>query len=152
MIFYNYKWSITFKICESLYCTPVTYIILYISYTSILENSLVYHFPSQNHLLLINVHFITNNISPLLKLKACRIPIELPINHKSDQIRSVAHPCPTLCNPMNCSTPGLPVHHQLLEVTQTHIHRVSDAIQPSYLLSSPFPPALNPSQQQSLFQ
>ena len=60
--------------------------------------------------------------------------------------------CPTLCNPMNCSTPGLPVHHQLPEFTQTHVHRVSDAIQPSHPLSSPSPPAPNPCQHQSLFQ
>ena len=59
--------------------------------------------------------------------------------------------CLTLWNPMNCSTPGLPVHHQLLEFTQTHVHRVSDAIQPSHPLSSPFPLAPNPSQHQSLF-
>ena len=65
---------------------------------------------------------------------------------------SVAQLCPTLCSPMNRSTPGLPVHHQLPEFTQTHIHRVSDAIQPSHPLSSPFPPASNPSQHQSLFQ
>ena len=58
----------------------------------------------------------------------------------------------TLCDTMNCSTPGLPVHHQLPEFTQIHIHRVSDAIQPSHLLSYPSPPALNPSQHQSLFQ
>ena len=58
----------------------------------------------------------------------------------------------TLCNPINCSTPGLPVHHQLPEFTQTHVHWVSDAIQPSHPLSSPSPPALNPSQHQSLFQ
>ena len=57
-----------------------------------------------------------------------------------------------LCNPMNRSTPGLPVHHQLSEFTQTHIHRVSDAIQPSHPLSSPTPPAPNPSQHQSLFE
>ena len=57
-----------------------------------------------------------------------------------------------LCNLMNCSTPGLPVHHQLPEFTQTHVHRVSDAIQPSHPLSSPSPPAPNPSQHQSLFQ
>ena len=68
------------------------------------------------------------------------------------QIRSVAQSCPTLCNPMNCSTPGLPVHHQLSEFTETHVHRVSDAIQPSHPLSSPSPPAPNPSQHQSLFQ
>ena len=70
----------------------------------------------------------------------------------SDQIRSVAQSCPTLCDPMNCSTPGLPVHHQLREFTQTHVHRVSDAIQPSHPLSSPSPPVPNPSQSQSLFQ
>ena len=65
---------------------------------------------------------------------------------------SVAQSCPTPCNPMNRSMPGLPVHHQLLGFTQTHVHRVGDAIQPSHLLSSPFPPAPNPSQHQSLFQ
>ena len=54
--------------------------------------------------------------------------------------------------PINCSTPGLPVHHQLPEFTQTHVHRVSDAIQPSHSLSSPSPPTPNPSQNQSLFQ
>ena len=68
------------------------------------------------------------------------------------QIRSVAQSCPTLCDPMNRSTPGLPVHHQLPEFTETHVHRVSDAIQPSHPLSSPSPPAPNPSQHQSLFQ
>ena len=68
------------------------------------------------------------------------------------QFSSVAQSCPTLCDPINCSTPGLPVHHQLLEFTQTHVHRVSDAIQPSHPLSSPSPPASNPSQHQSLFQ
>ena len=68
------------------------------------------------------------------------------------QFNSVAQLCPTLCDPMNRSTPGLPVHHQLLEFTQTHVHRVGDAIQPSHPLSSPFPPALNPSQHQGLFQ
>ena len=65
---------------------------------------------------------------------------------------SVAQSCPALCDPMNRSTPGLPVHHQLPEFTQTHVHRVGDAIQPSHPLSSPSPPAPNPSQHQSLFQ
>ena len=60
--------------------------------------------------------------------------------------------CLTLCDPMNRSTPGLPVHHQLPEFTQTHVHRVGDAIQPSHPPSSPSPPAPNPSQHQSLFQ
>ena len=58
------------------------------------------------------------------------------------QFSSVAQSCPTLWDPMNCSTPGLPVHHQLPEFTQTHVHRVGDAIQPSHPLPSPFPPAL----------
>ena len=64
----------------------------------------------------------------------------------SAQLSSVAQSCPTLCDPMRSSTPGLPVHHQLLEFIQTHVHRVGDAIQPSHLLSSPSPPAHNPSQ------
>ena len=68
------------------------------------------------------------------------------------QFSLVTQLCPTLCDPMNRSTPGLPVHHQLPEFTQTHVHRVSDAIQPSHPLSSPSPPAPNPSQHQSLFQ
>ena len=70
----------------------------------------------------------------------------------SVQFGSVAQSCLTLCDPMNRSTPGLPVHHHLPEFTQTHIHRVGDAIQPSHPLSSPFPPAPNPSQHQGLFQ
>ena len=67
-------------------------------------------------------------------------------------ISSVDQSCPTLCNPMNRSTPGLPVHHQLLELIQTHVHRVSDAIQPSHPLLSPSPPALNLSKHQGLFK
>ena len=65
---------------------------------------------------------------------------------------SVAQSCPTLCDPMNCSTPGFPVHHQLPEFTQTHVHWVSDAIQSSHPLLSPSPPAFNLSQDQSLFK
>ena len=68
------------------------------------------------------------------------------------QFSSVVYSCLTLCDPMNCSMPGFPVHHQLLEFTQTHIHWVSDAIQPSHSLSSPSPPALNLPQHQDLFQ
>jgi len=56
---------------------------------------------------------------------------------------SVAQSCPTLCHPIDCSTPGLPVHHQLPEPTQTHVHHIRDAIQPSHPLSSPSPPAFN---------
>ena len=87
-----------------------------------------------------------------LKLNVQKMKIMESGPIRSDQIRSVAQSCLTLCDPMNLSTPGLPVHHQLLEFTQTHVHRVSDAIQPSHPLSSPSPPAPNPSQHQSLFQ
>ena len=72
-----------------------------------------------------------------------------PAPPASVQFSSFAQSCPTLCDPMNRSMPGLPVHHQFLEFTQTHVHRVSDAIQPSHPLWSPSPPAPNPSQHQS---
>ena len=68
------------------------------------------------------------------------------------QFSSVIQSCPTLCDPMDCSTPGLPVHHQLPELAQTHVHWISDAIQPSHPLSSPSPPTFNLSQHQGLFQ
>ena len=68
------------------------------------------------------------------------------------QFSLVTQSCLTLCDPMNRSTPGLPVHHQLPEFTQTHVHQVGDAIQPSHPLSSPSPPAPNPYQHQGLFQ
>ena len=74
------------------------------------------------------------------------------MNQLSVQFSSVTQSCLTLCDPMNCSTPGLPVHHQLPEFTQTHVHWVGDAIQPSHPLSSPSPPALNLSQHERLFK
>ena len=77
----------------------------------------------------------------VLRSRSCR--------SSSVQFSSVAQSCPTLCDPMNCSMPGLPVHHQLPEFTQTHVHRGSDAIQPSHPLSSPSPLAPNPSQHQT---
>ena len=80
---------------------------------------------------------------PLLFLQSC---------HQFSQFSSVTQSCLTLCHSINCSTPGLPVHHQLLEFMQTHVHQVSDAIQPSHPLLSPSPPAPNSSQHQSLFQ
>ena len=86
------------------------------------------------------------NLSPKQRLRSRSKPM---IQFSSVQ---VAQSCLTLCDPMNHSTPGPPVHHQLLEFTETHIHQVSDAIQPSHPLSSPSPPAPNPSQSQSLFQ
>ena len=79
----------------------------------------------------------------------CPNYLSLEFYFRSDQIRSVTQLCPTLCHSLNHSTPGLPVHHQLPEFTQTHVHRVSDAIQPSHPLSSPSPPAPTPSQHQS---
>ena len=74
------------------------------------------------------------------------------VQFSSVQFSSVSQLCPTLCDPMDCSTPGIPVHHQLLELIQTHIHYVDDAIQPSHPLLSPFPLAINHSQHQGLFK
>ena len=70
----------------------------------------------------------------------------------SVQFSSVAQSCPTLWDPMDCSTPGFPAHHQLSELTQTHVHWISDATQPSHPLSSPFPPTFNLFQHQGLFK
>ena len=72
--------------------------------------------------------------------------------HSSVRFSSVTQSCPTLCNPMDCSTPDFPIYHQLQELTQTHVHWVSDAIQPPHPPSSPSPPAPNPSQHQGLSQ
>ena len=72
--------------------------------------------------------------------------------YMSNQFSSVAQSCPTLCNPMDCSMPGFPIHHQLPELSQTHVHWVGDAIQSSHPLSSPSSPAFNLSQHQGLFQ
>ena len=69
---------------------------------------------------------------------------------KGHELSSVAQLCPILWDPLNCSTPGFPIHHQLPELAQTHVHRIGDAIQPCHPLSSPFPPALNLSQHQGL--
>ena len=85
--------------------------------------------------------------SSVIRFSSC--PQSFPA---SIQFSSVAQSCLTLCNPINCSTPGLPVHHQLPESTPNHVHRVGDAIQPSHPLSSPSPPALNLSQHQGLFK
>ena len=71
---------------------------------------------------------------------------------ESVQFSSLAQSCPTLCKPMDCSMPGFPVHHQFPESTQTHVHCIGDAIQPSHPLSSPSPPTFDLSQYQGLFQ
>ena len=76
----------------------------------------------------------------------------LDVIWESVQFSSVAHSCLTLCNPMDCNTPGFPVHHQLPEFTQTHVHWVDDVIQPTRPLSPPSPPAFNLSQHQDLFK
>jgi len=99
----------------------------------------------------LNRHFSKEDIQMARKhMKRCSTL--LIIQFSSVQFSSVTQSCPTLCDPMNCSTPGLFVHHQLPEFTQTHVHHVGDAIQPSDLLSSPSPPDPNPSQHRSLFQ
>ena len=87
----------------------------------------------------------------LILLKSC-LDSNCGYMFSSVHFSSVTQSCPTLCNPMNRSMPGLPVNHQLPESTKTHVHRVGDAMQPSHPLWSPFPPAPNPSQHQSLFQ
>ena len=100
----------------------------------------VYHPPLCHH-----VHsslYVSGFKFPLL-IKTLIIRFGLtPIQY---QFSSVAQSCPTLCDPMDCSTPGFPVHHQLLELTQTHVHRVSDAIQPSHPPLSPSPASIFPS-------
>ena len=102
---------------------------------------------------------IRNSIMKGFNFLSCQVPVESYSKGQlycryvlSVQFSSVAQSCTTLYDPMNRSTPGLPVHHKLAEFTQTHVHRVSDAIQPSHPLLSPSPPAPNPSQHQSLFQ
>ena len=100
--------------------------------------------------LLMKVKEESEKVGLKLNIQKTKIMASGPIS--SVQFSSVAQLCPTLCDPMNRSTPGLPVHHQLPEFTQTHVHRVSDANQPSHPLSSPSPPAFNPSQHQGLFQ
>ena len=97
-------------------------------------------------------HTHTHTHTYLTLMLILMLLLYLVIRWRSDQIRSVAQSCPALCDPVNRNTPGLPVHHQLPEFTQTHVHWVSHAIQPSHPLSSPSPPAPNPSQHQSLFQ
>ena len=99
------------------------------------------------------VYFIKNLLLWLLReISVCCIQSFTVLLFVSNQFSSVALSCQTLCHPMNCSTPGLPVHHKHPEFTQTHVHRVGDAIQSSHPLSSPSPPAPNPSQHQGLFQ
>ena len=92
------------------------------------------------------------NVMNSYTIKKCIIVIEKVMKSIKPQFSSVSQSCPILCDPMNRSTPGLPIHHQLPEFTQTHVHRLGDDIQLSHPLLSPSPPAQNPSQHQSLFQ
>ena len=121
-----------------------------------------------NHLILCHPLFLLHSVFPnirvfpkelALHIRWPKVPINFFFFIKKEVLHihngifsSVAQLCPILCDPMDWSMPGLPVHHQLLELAQTHVHLVSDAIQPSHLLSSPSPPAFNLSQHQSLFQ
>ena len=101
--------------------------------------------------------FISPALTPIFKSQQMASPE--PVGSSCDtrifssvQFSPVAQSCLTLCDPMDCSTPGLPVHYQLLEFIQTHVHRVGDAIQPSHPLLSPSPPTLNLSQHQGRFK
>ena len=102
------------------------------------------------HILLFLLLYLYLILKDCLCLCCCKQLV--PSHYVTHQFSSVAQLCPTLWDPMNHGMPGLPVHHQLPEFTQTHVHRVGDAIQPSHPLLSAIPPALNPSQHQSLFQ
>ena len=93
--------------------------------------------------------FTLSSYITLLGASCCTKRAKTGLSTNMLQFSSVAQLCPTLCNPMDYSTPGFPVHHQLPEFTQTRVHRVSDAIQPSHPLSSPSPPAPNPSPSKS---
>ena len=102
--------------------------------------------------LLMKVKEESEKVGLKLNIQKTKIVASSTVQFSSVQFSSVAQSCPTLCDPMNRSTPGLPVHHHLLEFTQTHVHQVRDAIQPSHPRSSPPPPSPNLSQHQSLFQ
>ena len=98
---------------------------------------------AENTVFCVVIWFLSQDNSPPMKLMPWRV------FRNSVQFSSVAQSCLTLCDPMDCSTPGFPVHHQLLEFIQTHVHWVGDAIQPSHPLSSCSPPAFNLSQHRS---
>ena len=128
----------------------------YSTYLYVLHNI----FYTQQYILIspdkISIHFLTCwSLGPKYTGGPKIEPIQsgqVPMSSSAFQFSSVTQYCPILLEPNNCSTPGLPVHHQLLESTQTHFHCVSDAIQPSHPLSSPSHPTFNLSQHQGLFQ
>ena len=131
---------------------------IYLSYASTTQSYAAWY--QDNCCSMCNLFFSNTIKDFLLSLIFCRFTVKcLYVAHNLNpvwfwecQFSSVAQSCTTLCDPINHSTPGLSVHHQFPEFTQTHVHPVSDAIQPSHPLSSPSPPAPNPSQHQSLFQ
>ena len=97
---------------------------------------------------MLQVRFLHNIMNSNEAAKPCVIKYSffLLFNQLTSQFSSVTQLCPTLCDPMDCSTPGFPIHHQLRDLAQTHVHQVDDAIQPSHPLSFPSPPAFNLSQ------
>ena len=110
-------------------------------------------FKTWNHTVLEeNIGSILSDIKILAVFFGCFLRQGKKKEKQTNGTQLVAQSCLTLCDPMDCSTPGFPVHHQLPETAQTHVRQVSDAIQPSHLLSSPSPPAFNLSQHQGLFQ
>ena len=117
------------------------------------------HSPGKNAVgcpCLLQAIFLTQRWNPhlfhLLHWQAGSLPLAPPGKHGNNQFSSVPQLCLTPCDPTDCSTPGFPGHHQLLELAHTHVHQVGDAIQPSHPLSSPSPPAFNLSQHQGLLQ
>ena len=109
-----------------------------------------------NHLILCRSLLLPPSVIPSIRVFSSELALHIrwpkELQHQSIQFSLVTQSCPTLCDPMDRSTPGLPVHHQLPELTQTHVHRVGDAIQPSHPLSFPSPPTFNLSQHQDLFK
>ena len=132
----NYFWG---KVNKTLKTSPLKNWSLY--------GELVYH---NNHFCPLPFASSVSNLRQILLFFFHILQFAFPL--LSVQFSSVAQSCPTVCSPMDCSMPGFPVHRQLPELTQTHVHWVNGAIQPSHLLSSPFPPAFNLSQHWGLFQ
>ena len=150
-------WEDSLSICSALLCISSTF--LHYRLTSSLTKSFMASIFKASKGKGREVWTITGQIlkgSPWTRCFPQTVPLETGSCGSIHKVRwgfsSIAQSCPTLCYPMNRSTPGLPVHHQLPESTQTHVHRVGDAIQPSHPLLSPSPPALNLSQHQGLFQ
>ena len=150
-LYSGYKFFIRYKVCK--HFLPVCSVFFhFLSCWSLNLSYLPPYYSQLQECLIISKPHI-NSWNDLIYLFHCSVECKC-YRHRGLvylQFSSIAQSCPTLCDPMNRSTPDLPVHHQLPEFTQTHIHRVSDAIQPFHPLSSPSPLAPNPSQHQGLF-